>query len=153
MDILQKYREEPLFDVPEHYFERLQYDVMQRVNKIQKQRYRAKAWISAVSIAASISLIIVLSVYLFVNRSAIDPFYAQEETFLIEDTYSLNLADAIDIPVVKTTETISTTRPLSYNANSKPETIAYVAVDYYLDETAIDNFYKIMYDLECYYDY
>jgi len=153
MDILQKYKEEPLFDVPEHYFEQLQYDVMQRVNKVQKQHHRAKTWISAVSVAASLALIVVLSVYLFVNRNVNEPFYVHEETIQIEDTNSLNLAEAIDIPAERTTETISTTQPLSSNTPSTPETIAFVAVDYYLDDNTIDNFYEIMYDLECYYDY
>ena len=153
MNILQKYKEEPLFDVPEHYFEQLQYNVMQRVNKVQKQQHRTKTWISAVSVAASLAIIVVLSVYLFVNRNVNEPFYVHEETIQIEDTNSLNLAEAIDIQAERTTETISTTQPLSSNAPSTPETIAYVAVDYYLDDTTIDNFYEIMYDLECHFDY
>jgi hypothetical protein len=153
MDILQQYKEEPLFDIPEHYFDQLQQNVMQRVNEVQKHQNRVKNWISAVSVAASMALIVVLSVYLFVNRNVNEPFYVHDETILIEDTNSLNLANVIDISIEEPLEIIQNSEPLSPNLSATPETIAYVAVDYYLDDNTIENFYEIMYDLECYYDY
>jgi len=156
MDILQKYKEEPLFDVPDQYFEQMQHGVMQRVTKDIKQGTATKKWLSAVSFAASFAIIVILSVYLLINRNTNQPFYVQEEIIQSEDsvlTYDNYLAEATDLIVEDTLDTTPIPESLSYKTPLVTETIAYLAVDFYVDDFTIDNFFEIMYDLECYYDY
>ena len=157
MNTLQKYKDTPLYDVPEHYFEQLQNDVIQRVNKEKIFRKNAKKWISAVSVAASIAIILTLSFYIFVNEDTNKHFYAQEDIPLNEETIltidSNQLAEAEEIIIENNAETLEIPKPLSPKAPLVAETIVYRAVDYYLDDYTIDSFCEVMYDLECYYDY
>jgi len=157
MDTLQKYKNTPLFEVPEHYFEQLQYDVMQRVKKEVKQQNSKKQWISAVSVAASFAIIITLSFFLFVNRNTNEHFYVHEEITNPEDSNftsdSNQLAEITEHPIVTPTESVAPQKPLFSKAPLVAETIVYRAVDYYLDDFTTDSFCEVMYDLECYYDY
>jgi hypothetical protein len=159
MDTLQKYKDQPLYEVPEHYFEQLQYDVMQLVKKEEKQQKATKKWISAVSVAASIAIIITLSFFLFVNRNTTEHFYVHEEITNHEDTIltldSSHYAEATEIIINNTVVSEEITKPLSTKAPlvAQKETIVYRAVDYYLDDYDINNFCEVMCDLECFYDY
>jgi len=147
MDILQKNKDKPLFEIPDHYFEKMQYDVMQSIVKENKRKAVIKKWISVVSVAASFALIVMLSIYLIVNRNTDEHFYVFEEIAPLEDTIltlkSNHLAENIEIfgnEFVETNET-----PV--------ETIVYLVVDFYVDDYETDKFYEVMYDLEFDYDY
>ena len=157
MDTLQKYKNKPLFEVPEHYFEQLQYNVMQRVKKEVKSQNSKKQWISAISVAASFAIIITLSFFLFVNRNTNEHFYVHEEIINSEDSILASnsnlLAEVTEHAIVIPTELIAPQKPLSSNAPLVAETIVYRAVDFYLDDFTTDSFCEMMYDLECYYDY
>jgi hypothetical protein len=158
MDTLQHYKDKPLYEVPEHYFEQFQHDVMQRVTKVEKQQKTFRKWISAASVAASIALIVTLSVFLFVNRNDNEHFYVYQEIALPEDSIlsfdSNQLADA-NINVEDSIEAaeLSETSFLKDPPVDAKETIVYRAVDYYIDDYDTNNFCEAMYDLECYYDY
>jgi hypothetical protein len=159
MDTLQKYKEKPLYEVPEDFFEQFQHDVMQRVAKEEKRQKTHKQWISAISIAASISIIMALSYFIFLNRTTDDHFYVHEEIALPEDSIisldANHLAEAterIDFIDTAIEEVTTTPKPLSPKPPSV-ETIVYRAVDFYVDDFETDNFYETMYELECYYDY
>jgi len=159
MDTLQQYKDKPLYEVPDHFFEQLQHDIMQRVITEEKQQKTFKKWISVASVAASIALIVALSVFLFVNRSDNEHFYVHEEIAQPEDSIiSLDvnhLAEVTEIMdnVIEIEPTIL--EPVAPKAPSvaEKETIVYRAVDYYVDDYETDNFCETMYDLECYYDY
>jgi len=160
MDTLQPYKDKPLFEVPEHYFEQLQQDVMQRVKKETKSQKIKKQWFSAISVAASIALILALSYFIFLNRDSEPHFYVHEEILPSEDSIisldSNSIAEAIEmIATNDTAEQIITSKPLFSKAPLVPvnETIVYRAVDYYVDDFLTENFYETMYDLESYFDY
>jgi len=159
MDRLHKYKNTPLFDVPEHYFDQLQHDVMQRVNIEIKRQKTFKKWFSAISAAASITLIITLACYIFVNRNTEEHFYVSEETTISDDSVisfdSSYYADANDFMYIEKEEIIvSNESPLKNEPSVTPnETIVYSAVEYYVDDYETEKFYETMYDLECYYDY
>jgi hypothetical protein len=160
MDTLQKYRDKPLYDVPDHYFEQLQHDIMQRVAKEEKRQKSYKKWISAVSIAASIAVIFMLSYFLIENRNPNEPFYVHEETAQPENSVldfdSTHYAEAQEITTDIPVKSIETPAPLSPKAPlvaPEKETIVYRAVDYYIDDYETSLFCETMYDLECYYDY
>jgi len=160
MDTLKKYKDKPLYEVPENFFEKFQQDVMQRVTWEEKRRKIQKKWISAVSIAASFALIIALSYFIFLNRDTNNHFYVHEKLPLPEDSIILletnQLADATEVIIMDTGEIIATKESVSYQTSKTPvveETIVYRAVDYYIDDIETENFYETMYDLECYYDY
>ena len=157
MDTLQKYKDKPLFEVPEHYFEQLQYDVMQRVKKEEKQRKFKKQWISAVSVAASFAIIVTLSFYVFVNKDTNEHFYVHEEVFtpenLILSSDSNQLAEVTEHTILIPVESAEMPKPLSSKTPLVAETIVYRAVDFYLDDFTTDSFCEVMYDLECFYDY
>jgi hypothetical protein len=154
MDTLKKYKDKPLFEVPEKYFEQFQHDVIQRVMKEEKRHNTLKKWRSAVSIAASVAIIFILSFYIFLNRNINEPFYVHqeippEESVLTID--SIHLAEVTELAIEIPNQ--STPKPLSPKPPVVAETIVYRAVDYYLDDYEIDSFFDTMYDLECYYDY
>jgi flagellar basal body-associated protein FliL len=163
MNLLQKYKNKPLYEVPEHYFEQLQQDVMQRVMKEEKPQKTKKLWISVVSVAASIAVIVTLSFYIFQNRNSYEYFYAHDEFVTSENEIlqdSNCFAEASDTPVESAIHKKTIHKPLSSNAslvainsNTTKETIVYRAVDYYLDDFTTDSFFEAMYDLECYFDY
>ncbi|MCL2247467.1 MAG: hypothetical protein FWC10_10250 [Lentimicrobiaceae bacterium] len=165
MDTLQKYREKPLYEVPEHYFEQLQYDVMQRVKKEEKQRLTFRRWTSAISAAASVVLIVALSCFIFLNKDVNEHFYVHEELPQLEDsTISLDanhLAEVTEHISKDTAESVAPessqppTQPLSPKAPlvADKETIVYLAVDCYVDDFETENFYNTMDELDCYYDY
>jgi hypothetical protein len=160
MDTLQKYKEIPLFEVPEHYFESFQHDVIQRIIKEEKRRNTTKRWISAVSIAASIAIIFMLSFYIFLNRNSNEPFYVHQEINQPEDSIltldSNHFAEATELANDIPLESVESPKPLSPKAPlvaAEKETIVYRAVDYYLDDYTADSFFETMYELECYYDY
>jgi len=154
MDTLQKHKNEPLFDVPEHYFNELQYDVMQRIAKEGKRRSFYRKWMASVSIAASFALIFLLSYFIFVNRSFENNFYAFEEInpqentpFLEEANYFVEtIENIVEIPCENTAKT--KTQP-----QTTTETIFYSAVEFYVDDYTTSNFCEVMFDLECYFDY
>jgi len=156
MDTLQKYKEKPLYEVPEHYFEQLQYDVMQRVAKDEKHNKKQKQWISSISVAASIAIIVALSYFIFLNKNTNEHFYVLQEIPLQEDSViSLeinHLAEATELFITTPEEVIAAQNPVPKNETSV-ETIAFRAVDYYVDDFETENFYNTIYDLECYYDY
>ena len=159
MNTLQKYREKPLYEVPEQYFEQLQHDVMQRVVRKENQQKTIRKWISGISVAASITLIFILSYFIFENRKTDDHFYAHEETKIHEDSiltsFSCHLSENMEISDNDSIELIEkkeTTLPQKKYA-AQSETIAYRAVDFYVDDFETNNFCEVMYDLECYYDY
>ena len=151
MNTLENNKSKPLFEVPEHYFEKLQHDVMQRISQEEKRQKLSKKWISAVSAAASIAIIVALSVYLIVNRNSNEHFYVHEETIQSEDTVttldSNHLAETKEVNVTETHETLSSHVPAGN------ETIVYRAVDFYVDDYEVYNFCETMYELECFYDY
>jgi len=158
MDTLQKYKNHALFEVPEQYFEQFQQEVMQRVKQEKQQKITIKKWFSVVSVAASISIIIVLSFYVFVNKDTSEHFYVHEEIIHPGDSilsFETNqLAEAQEMTVEIPVEAAV---PQKITSSKSPEltgeTIVYRAVDYYLDDFTVDSFCEIMYDLECYYDY
>ena len=149
MDTLEKNKDKPLFEVPEHYFEQLQHNVMQRVAREEKRQKLQKKWISAISVAASLAIIVALSVYLITNSNPNDHFYVHEEIAQPEDTIltldTNYLAESTEIVVNEFMET--------NEAPAAKETIVYRAVDFYVDDYEIDSFCEVMYDLECYFDY
>ena len=160
MDILHQYKESPLYEVPDHYFEQLQHDVMQCVKKEIKQQASFKKWTSSISAAASIVLIIVLSCFIFLNKDTNTNFYVHEEIQLLEDLIitldSSHLAEATELAIINdTAEQIVAIQPLSPKAPLvvANTTIVYLAVDFYVDDFVTDNFYDTMYELESYYDY
>jgi Ca2+/H+ antiporter len=146
-----------LFEVPEQYFEQLQFDVMQHVAKEEKRKKATKKWISAMSAAASIALIVVFSYFLFVNRNLDDHFYVYQEVTVQEDTIltldSNHLAEASEIMVTEVIEVKEKSEILSSPAVPVVETIVYRAVDFYISDYELDNFYDMMYELEFFYDY
>jgi hypothetical protein len=161
MDTLKKYKEKPLYEVPEHYFDRLQHDIMQLVSKEAKRRKTTKKWISAAGMAASMSLIFMLSYFIFINKNTDEAFYVHEEIVQPEDSIlsldSNHFAEATDITTIAHIDNArkQETAPLAANHTALPsnETIVYRAVDFYLDDYEISSFCEVMYDLECYYDY
>jgi len=158
MDTLPKYKNKSLFEVPDSYFEKLQHDVMQRITIEKKQKTTTKKWISAVSVAASIAIIITLTFFVFDNRDSNEHFYVHEEINLPEDsilTLETNqLVEIQELPVKIPVESASPQNPaLSKSPEPASETIVYRAVDYYLDDFTVDSFCEIMYELECFYDY
>jgi hypothetical protein len=161
MDTLQKYKEKPLYEVPEHFFEQLQNNVMHRVAQVEKQQKTFRKWISAISVAASFAIIVTLSVFLFFNRDTNPHFYVHEDITQHEDSIfsfdSNPLAAAPNIIADASEESFDTQEPVSakpsVSENDAKESIVYRAVDYYIDDYETNNFYEAMYDLECYYDY
>jgi len=160
MDTLHQYKENPLYEVPEHYFDQLQHEVMQRVNKEIKQQLSFKKWTSVISAAASIVLIIALSCFILLNKNTNTNFYVHEDIPPFEDsiiTLDYNyLADATELTTpTDTPDPIITSDPL-FPKNplvAANETIVYLAVDFYVDDVVTDNFFDTMYELESYYDY
>ena len=159
MDTLQQYKDKPLYEVPDHFFEQFQHNVMQRVAKETKRQKIRKQWISAISIAASFTIILALSYFIFLNKNTDEHFYVHEEIALPEDSiisldvsYLVEANELIDNIIEDSTflEPLSPKAPL---VAAEKETIVYRAVDYYVDDYETDNFYETMYDLECYYDY
>ena len=157
MDTLQKYKNHTLYEVPEHYFEQFQQDVMQRVKQEKQQQKVQQKWISAVSVAASFAIIVTLSFFIFVNKNSNEHFYVHEEITQSEDTVSTfesnQLAEASELAAEIPNEPVETPKPLSSKAPFVAETIAYRAVDFYLDDYTVDSFCEVMYDLECFFDY
>jgi len=155
MDTLQKYKDKSLFEVPEHYFERLQQGVIQRIMMEEKMQKMQKRWISIISVAASITLIVMLSYFLFENRNFDEHFYVSEEIIHPQETVISHnpnhFAESVDIHVNEATE-IKEKKTETIVANAK-ETIVYRAVDFYVDDYETYSFCEVMYDLECYYDY
>ena len=155
MNTLENNKKKPLFEVPDHYFEQMQHDVMQKVMKEGKRQKTYKKWFSAISAAASIAIIVVLSVYIFTNRNTEEHFYVYEETTHPEDTLiplnSNHLAEVVNELTEEIPKILSSQTPLIAANNN--ETIVYRAVDFYVDVYDIYNFCEVMYDLECYYDY
>ena len=76
---LHKYKDKPFYEVPEDFFEQFQHDVMQRVAHEAKRQKKHKQWISAVSAAASIALIMALSYFIFLNKDGEQHFYVHED--------------------------------------------------------------------------
>jgi len=154
MNTLQNYKNKPLFEVPEQYFEQFHKEVMQRVAKENRRQNITKKWISAVSIAASFALIVGLSLFLFLNRNINDSFYVHEDNIqqdkglLCQD--SSFLAEVTNVVVENPDESVKT---IESPKTSSVETIVYHAVDYYLEDYTTDSFCEAMYDLECFYDY
>jgi len=159
MDRLHKYKNQPLYDVPEHYFEQFQFDVMQRVKMEKSELKNSKKWISLVGVAASIVIIIGLSIFLFLNRDANEHFYVHEDVIQSDNSIqtldsnclaeAMELAENSSVASIETTDNFIANAPLA----AQKETIVYRAVDYYLDDYTTDNFCEVMYDLECFYDY
>jgi len=153
MDTLHKYKDKPLYEVPEHFFEQFQHEVMQRVTrkKIQKQ------WFSTISVAASIALIFALSYFIFLNKNTNEHFYVHEDMPLPEDSiisFNTNhLAEVTEPIITPHEETPTNPEPLSTKAPLVAETIVYRAVDFYVDDFETDIFFDLIYELECYYDY
>jgi predicted nucleic acid-binding Zn ribbon protein len=160
MDTLLKYKEKPLYEVPEDFFEQFQHDVMQRVTKEAKQHKIRKQWFSAISIAASITLIMALSYFIFLNRNTDEHFYVHEELPTFEDSViSLSpnhFAEATEI-IDNFSDEVIVNQPQTQNPvikNDPPaETIVYRAVDFYVDDFETETFYNTVYELDCYYDY
>ena len=155
MNTLENNKTKPLFEVPDHYFEQMQHDVMQKVMQEEKRRKTSKTWISAISAAASIAIIVLLSVYLIINRNTEEHFYVYEEIIPTDDTLitleSNHLAEVINELTEEISEPLSLQAPLV--AINNKETIVFRAMDFYVDDYEIDSFCEVMYDLECYYDY
>jgi len=155
MNTLENNKTKPLFEVPDHYFEQMQHDVMQKVMQEEKRRKTSKTWISAISAAASIAIIVLLSVYLVINRNTEEHFYVYEEIIPTDDTLitleSNHLAEVINELTEEISEPLSLQAPLV--AINNKETIVFRAMDFYVDDYEIDSFCEVMYDLECYYDY
>jgi len=160
MDTLQKYKEKPLYDVPDSFFQQFEREVMQRVKMEEKERTSSyKKWISAASIAASVVLIGMLSYFLIENRNPNEPFYVHEviakpETPVLhfDSTYVAENKKVITDKPLESVEKIPSVAPVETNVAVK-ETIVYRAVDYYIDDYETSLFCETMYDLECYYDY
>ena len=156
MDTLHKYKNKPLYEVPDDYFEQLQQNVMQHITKEHRRTKTAKRWFSAVSVAASIAIIVTLTFYVFVNKDVNEHFYVHEDITQSEEIfsnlYSNQLAEAKEFSIATPVESVESLKPLS-KVPLVAETIAYRAVDYYLDDYTTDSFCEVMYDLECYYDY
>jgi len=158
MDTLNKYKDKSLYEVPDHFFEKFQHDVMQCVRMEEKQQKRYKQWLSSISVAASIAIIIALSYFIFLNRNPIELFYAHEDMLLQEDSasslYPNHLAEANERIDTATEKIFYTEEPKTgIKEQLVVETIAYLAVDFYLDDFETENFYDTMYELECYYNY
>ena len=164
MNTLQNHKEKPLFEVPEHFFEQFQNDVMQKVKREEKELKIRRKWISAISIAASFTIIFMLSYFLFINRNTEEHFYVyQVITQPEEDVLTLDsnfLADVNDSPITSPMIDTDTSYPILSNNKTSTnnqtvaaETIVYNAVDFYVDDYQIDNFCDVMCELECYYDY
>jgi hypothetical protein len=157
MDTLKKYKDKPLYEVPEHFFDQFQHDVMQRVTGVEKQQKTFRKWISAASVAASFAIIVALSVFLFLNRDTHEHFYVYEDITPTEDSIldfdSNPLADA-KINIEESIEPVEVETIFSKEIPpDAKESIVYRAVDFYLDDYETNNFCEAMYDLECYYDY
>jgi len=154
MNTFQKYKDIPLFEVPDHYFENMQRNVMRSIAKECKRKTAIKKWVSVASVAASFALIVMFSIYLIVNRNPNEHFYVFEEIApskdLTQTLDSNHLAEATEIVVNEflevQPETLFLKAPLV-------ETIVYRVVDFYVDDYETDNFYEVMYDLEFDYDY
>ena len=154
MDTLQDYRDKPLYEVPEDYFEQLQHNVMQHVKKEIRQQISFRKRASAISAAASIVLIFALSCFIFLNKNPKTKFYVHEDIPTSEDSIitldSNYLAEVTELFAnTDTTDPLSSDLPLI----AENETIVYLAVDHYVDDFLTENFYDTMYDLESYYDY
>jgi hypothetical protein len=160
MDTFQKYKEKPLYVVPDHFFEQFQHDVMQRVAKEEKRAKTNKQWFSAISIAASIAIILALSYFIFLNSNTAQHFYVHHEVALPEDSI-ISLESNHFAEVSEHFEIVEESISILPNPSSpkvpivaaENETIAYRAADYYVDDFETDNFYETIYELECYYDY
>lgn len=152
MNTLQNHKNTSLFDVPEHYFEQLQRDVMQRVAKEEKNQRKTKKWISAISIAASLSLVFILSHFLFVNRNFEEHFYVHQENMPNENTITPQDSNQLAEVIIDSTENNENLESSSLQA-PLVETIVYRAVDFYVDDYETSNFCEVMYELECYFDY
>jgi hypothetical protein len=160
MDTLQKYKEKPLYDVPDSFFQQFEREVMQRVKMEEKERTSSyKKWISAASIAASVVLIGMLSYFLIENRNPNEPFYVHEEiakpdnpVLHFDSTYVAETKQVIPDKPLESVEKTPSVVPVETNVAVK-ETIVYRAVDYYIDDYETSLFCETMYDLECYYDY
>ena len=156
MDTLQQYKDKPLYEVPDHFFEQFQHNVMQRVAKETKRQKMRKQWISAISIAASFTIILALSYFIFLNKNTDEHFYVHEEIALPEDSIislDVNHLAEVNEPFINLSEDIDVINEPLHKNETSVETIVYRAVDYYVDDYETDNFYETMYDLECYYDY
>jgi hypothetical protein len=159
MDTLHKYKEKPLYEVPEYFFEQFQHDVMQRIIKEKKLQEVRKHWISIISVAASITLIIALSCFIFLNRNTKEHFYVHENIQHPEDSVitldSNHFAEVTEHITHHLPEQTPSEKPLSPKVTlvAENETIVYRAVDYYVDDFETENFYNTMYELECYYEY
>jgi ABC-type phosphate transport system auxiliary subunit len=161
---LHKYKDKPFYEVPEDFFEQFQQDVMQRVAHEAKRQKKQRQWISVVSVAASIALIMVLSYFIFLNKDGEQHFYVHEDLLQSENlttTLDTNcLAEATE-HIHTNTAAINPTQEIAPSPKSLPhktqavetETIAYRAVDYYVDDVQTEAYYETMYELECYYDY
>jgi len=155
MDILQEYKGKPLYEVPENYFEQFSNDIINRVNK-EKQLKKTKKWISVISVAASLTGIVFLSNFIFVNQNTDEHFYVQantpsdKSTLLQDSDYVIKNDDKSDLK-----EDVSNIKePIEINQSSvNKETIVYRAVDFYVDDYETNNFCEVMYELECDYDY
>jgi len=171
MNILQKNKEKPLYEVPEQFFEQLQKNIMKRVLKEKSKEKSFKQWLSVASVAASVVLIFLLSYFLFVNRNPNELFYVHENISLQEESMLSN--EVVHLAEVKEINTYEKKNDFELkNTNNKPkplvsippieypispaqfsETIVYRAVDYYLDDYEVIRFCDVMYDLDCYYEY
>jgi len=152
MDTLQKNKDKSLYDVPNSYFEQLQQNVIQRVKNETSRQKTIKQSISAVSVAASVAIIVTLSFYIFLNKNANEHFYTHEEITQEVSVSNIDFKQIAEAP--KVVSEFSSEPKLSIsNAPIVAETIVYRAVDYYLDDYTTDNFCEIMYELECYYEY
>jgi hypothetical protein len=156
MDTLNKYKNKPLYEVPEHFFEKFQHEIMQRVTKERKQRKKYKQLVYAISVAASIALIIALSYFIFLNRDTNNHFYAHKELSPIEDSITSldfnHLTEVVELDDSIPLKEIIHNKSIAINETSA-ETIAYRAVDYYVDDYETETFFDTLYELECYYDY
>ena len=161
---LHKYKDKPIYEVPEDFFEQFQHDVMQRVAHEAKRQKKQRQWISAVSAAASVAIIMELSYFIFLNKDGEQHFYVHEDLPQSENlTTALDtssLAEASEL-IHTNTAAINPTQEIAPKTKSIPqtnptvetETIAYRAVDYYVDDVQTETYYETMYELECYYDY
>ena len=162
MDTLQKYKEKPLYEVPDSFFQQFEREVIQRVKMEEKERASSyRKWISAASIAASVVMIGLLSYFLIENRNPNEPFYVHEEMVKPEtpvsnfdSTYVAETKIVIPDKPVDSVEKTPLVAPVETTAsNPTKETIVYRAVDYYIDDYETIQFCETIYDLECYYDY
>ena len=166
MNSLQNHKDKPLFEVPEHFFEQFQNDVMQKVMQEERKQKSSRKWISAMSIAASFTIIFMLSYFLFINRNTDEHFYVyqeitqpKEEILTTDSNFLAEFYDnnSITSPIIDT----DTSSPIhsnnktssTNNQSVSAETIVYNAVDFYVDDYQIDNFCDVMCELDCYYDY